>query len=163
MKKDEMWREIWDEFILWYEIRWLTMRGEEMKMTWDWRWNETRCFHEIRDEMVSNDFLIDFTFGVQAANELPERSQLNFTNIHCYCLHPSPPGPRSSELWTLPFDICWRIIYDLWPLTSADLWPVDTSGNPLYPLYREDAVRLLRGTKLSRAYSDAGQYSSLER
>ncbi|XP_056277902.1 regulating synaptic membrane exocytosis protein 2-like isoform X2 [Pseudoliparis swirei] len=37
------------------------------------------------------------------------------------------------------------------------------SGTPLYPLYREDAVRLLRGSKLSRAYSDAGQYSSLER
>ncbi|XP_034400433.1 regulating synaptic membrane exocytosis protein 2-like [Cyclopterus lumpus] len=36
------------------------------------------------------------------------------------------------------------------------------SGTPLYPLYREDAVRLLRGSKLSRAYSDAGQYSSLE-
>ncbi|XP_047186049.1 regulating synaptic membrane exocytosis protein 2 isoform X12 [Scophthalmus maximus] len=41
--------------------------------------------------------------------------------------------------------------------------PPPQSGNPLYPLYREDAVRLLRGTKLSRAYSDAGQYSSLER
>ncbi|KAF0024114.1 hypothetical protein F2P81_022916 [Scophthalmus maximus] len=40
--------------------------------------------------------------------------------------------------------------------------PPPQSGNPLYPLYREDAVRLLRGTKLSRAYSDAGQYSSLE-
>ncbi|XP_062265551.1 regulating synaptic membrane exocytosis protein 2 isoform X15 [Platichthys flesus] len=38
-----------------------------------------------------------------------------------------------------------------------------SSGNPLYPLYREDAVRLLRGSKLSRAYSDAGQYSSLDR
>ncbi|KAI3358282.1 hypothetical protein L3Q82_003280 [Scortum barcoo] len=36
------------------------------------------------------------------------------------------------------------------------------SGNALYPLYREDAVRLLRGSKLSRAYSDAGQYSSLD-
>ncbi|KAK9527051.1 hypothetical protein VZT92_015716 [Zoarces viviparus] len=41
--------------------------------------------------------------------------------------------------------------------------PPPLSGNPLYPLYREDAVRLLRGSKLSRAYSDAGQYSSLER
>ncbi|KAG7225294.1 hypothetical protein INR49_007141 [Caranx melampygus] len=39
--------------------------------------------------------------------------------------------------------------------------PPPQSGNPLYPLYREDAVRLLRGSKLSRAYSDAGQYSSL--
>ncbi|KAL6100305.1 rims2 [Pungitius sinensis] len=37
------------------------------------------------------------------------------------------------------------------------------SGNPLYPLYREDAVRLLQGSKLNRAYSDAGQYRSLER
>ncbi|XP_037651567.1 regulating synaptic membrane exocytosis protein 2 isoform X2 [Sebastes umbrosus] len=36
-------------------------------------------------------------------------------------------------------------------------------SNPLYPLYREDAVRLLRGSKVSRAYSDAGQYSSLNR
>ncbi|KAM6903923.1 regulating synaptic membrane exocytosis protein 2-like isoform 3-T3 [Lycodopsis pacificus] len=41
--------------------------------------------------------------------------------------------------------------------------PPPLSGNPLYPLYHEDAVRLLRGSKLSRAYSDAGQYSSLER
>ncbi|XP_027142373.1 regulating synaptic membrane exocytosis protein 2 isoform X9 [Larimichthys crocea] len=41
--------------------------------------------------------------------------------------------------------------------------PPPQSGNPLYPLYREDAVRLLRGSKLSRAYSDAGQYSSLDR
>ncbi|XP_056256258.1 regulating synaptic membrane exocytosis protein 2-like isoform X8 [Seriola aureovittata] len=41
--------------------------------------------------------------------------------------------------------------------------PPPHSGNPLYPLYREDAVRLLRGSKLSRAYSDAGQYSSLNR
>ncbi|XP_069372667.1 regulating synaptic membrane exocytosis protein 2-like isoform X18 [Paralichthys olivaceus] len=41
--------------------------------------------------------------------------------------------------------------------------PPPHSGNPLYPLYREDAVRLLRGSKLSRAYSDAGQYSSLDR
>ncbi|XP_054461648.1 regulating synaptic membrane exocytosis protein 2-like [Anoplopoma fimbria] len=41
--------------------------------------------------------------------------------------------------------------------------PPPLSGNPLYPLYREDAVRLLRGSKLSRAYSDAGQYSNLER
>ncbi|XP_034016266.1 regulating synaptic membrane exocytosis protein 2-like [Thalassophryne amazonica] len=37
------------------------------------------------------------------------------------------------------------------------------SANPLYPLYREDAVQLLRGTKMSRAYSDAGPYSSLDR
>ncbi|KAI9535968.1 hypothetical protein NQZ68_038755 [Dissostichus eleginoides] len=36
-------------------------------------------------------------------------------------------------------------------------------SNPLYPLYREDAVRLLRGSGLNRASSDAGQYSSLER
>ncbi|XP_051246549.1 regulating synaptic membrane exocytosis protein 2 isoform X3 [Dicentrarchus labrax] len=41
--------------------------------------------------------------------------------------------------------------------------PPPQSGNPLYPLYREDAVRLLRGSRLSRAYSDAGQYSSLDR
>ncbi|XP_054601017.2 regulating synaptic membrane exocytosis protein 2 isoform X9 [Nothobranchius furzeri] len=41
--------------------------------------------------------------------------------------------------------------------------PPPQSGNPLYPLYREDAVRLLRGSKLSRAYSDATQYSSLDR
>ncbi|XP_054878475.1 regulating synaptic membrane exocytosis protein 2-like isoform X16 [Poeciliopsis prolifica] len=41
--------------------------------------------------------------------------------------------------------------------------PPPQSGNPLYPLYREDAVRLLRGSKLSRAYSDACQYSSLDR
>uniref|UniRef100_UPI0037E7E864 regulating synaptic membrane exocytosis protein 2-like isoform X3 n=1 Tax=Semicossyphus pulcher TaxID=241346 RepID=UPI0037E7E864 len=40
--------------------------------------------------------------------------------------------------------------------------PPPHSGNPLYPLYREDAVRLLRGSKLSRAHSDAGQYSSLD-
>ncbi|KAK5855549.1 hypothetical protein PBY51_005645 [Eleginops maclovinus] len=41
--------------------------------------------------------------------------------------------------------------------------PSPLSGNPLYPLYREDAVRLLRGSRLNRASSDAGQYSSLER
>ncbi|XP_045915171.1 regulating synaptic membrane exocytosis protein 2-like isoform X1 [Micropterus dolomieu] len=41
--------------------------------------------------------------------------------------------------------------------------PPPQSGSPLFPLYREDAVRLLRGSKLSRAYSDAGQYGSLER
>ncbi|XP_041664662.1 regulating synaptic membrane exocytosis protein 2 isoform X2 [Cheilinus undulatus] len=41
--------------------------------------------------------------------------------------------------------------------------PPPHSGNPLYPLYREDAVRLLRGSKLGRAYSDASQYSSLDR
>ncbi|XP_054874153.1 regulating synaptic membrane exocytosis protein 2-like isoform X15 [Amphiprion ocellaris] len=41
--------------------------------------------------------------------------------------------------------------------------PPPQSGNPMYPLYREDAVRLLRGSKLSRAYSDAAQYSSLDR
>ncbi|XP_059205527.1 regulating synaptic membrane exocytosis protein 2 [Centropristis striata] len=41
--------------------------------------------------------------------------------------------------------------------------PPPHSGNPLYPLYREDAVRLLQGSKLSRANSDAGQYSSLDR
>ncbi|XP_076610140.1 regulating synaptic membrane exocytosis protein 2-like isoform X4 [Chaetodon auriga] len=41
--------------------------------------------------------------------------------------------------------------------------PPPQSSNPLYPLYREDAVRLLRGSKLSRAYSDAGQCSSLDR
>ncbi|XP_074469031.1 regulating synaptic membrane exocytosis protein 2 isoform X1 [Sebastes fasciatus] len=41
--------------------------------------------------------------------------------------------------------------------------PPPHSSNPLYPLYREDAVRLLRGSKVSRAYSDAGQYSSLNR
>ncbi|KAM6975088.1 regulating synaptic membrane exocytosis protein 2 isoform 13-T13 [Tautogolabrus adspersus] len=41
--------------------------------------------------------------------------------------------------------------------------PPPHSGNPLYPLYREDAVRLLRGSRLSRAYSDAGQSSSLDR
>ncbi|XP_017162883.1 regulating synaptic membrane exocytosis protein 2-like isoform X2 [Poecilia reticulata] len=41
--------------------------------------------------------------------------------------------------------------------------PPPQSGNPMYPLYREDAVRLLRGSKLSRAYSDACQYSSLDR
>uniref|UniRef100_A0A3Q2DJR5 Regulating synaptic membrane exocytosis protein 2-like n=1 Tax=Cyprinodon variegatus TaxID=28743 RepID=A0A3Q2DJR5_CYPVA len=41
--------------------------------------------------------------------------------------------------------------------------PPPQSGNPLYPLYREDAVRLLRGSKLNRAYSDATQYSSLDR
>ncbi|KAM9340420.1 regulating synaptic membrane exocytosis protein 2 [Symphorus nematophorus] len=37
--------------------------------------------------------------------------------------------------------------------------PPPQSGNPLYPLYREDAVRLLRGSKLSRTFSDTGQYS----
>ncbi|XP_024864698.2 regulating synaptic membrane exocytosis protein 2 isoform X4 [Kryptolebias marmoratus] len=41
--------------------------------------------------------------------------------------------------------------------------PPPQSGNPLYPLYREDAVRLLRGSRLNRAYSDAAQYSSLDR
>ncbi|XP_039977905.1 regulating synaptic membrane exocytosis protein 2-like [Xiphias gladius] len=41
--------------------------------------------------------------------------------------------------------------------------PPPHSSNPLYPLYREDAVRLLRGSKLSRAYSDASQYGSLNR
>lgn len=48
------------------------------------------------------------------------------------------------------------------PVTSLSLCLV-ASGNHLYPLYREDAVRLLRGSKLSRAYSDAGQYHSLDR
>ncbi|XP_078811186.1 regulating synaptic membrane exocytosis protein 2 isoform X44 [Oryzias latipes] len=41
--------------------------------------------------------------------------------------------------------------------------PPPQSGNPLLPLYREDAVRLLRGSKLSRTYSDVCQYSSLDR
>ncbi|CAI5661205.1 regulating synaptic membrane exocytosis protein 2 isoform X5 [Oreochromis niloticus] len=41
--------------------------------------------------------------------------------------------------------------------------PPPHSNNPLYPLYREDAVRLLRGSKLSRAFSDASQYSSPNR
>ncbi|XP_069581754.1 regulating synaptic membrane exocytosis protein 2-like isoform X11 [Brachyistius frenatus] len=41
--------------------------------------------------------------------------------------------------------------------------PPPHSGNTPYPLYREDAVRLLRGSKLGRAYSDASQYSSLDR
>ncbi|KAM9737361.1 regulating synaptic membrane exocytosis protein 2 isoform 23-T23 [Menidia menidia] len=41
--------------------------------------------------------------------------------------------------------------------------PPPQSGQPLYPLYREDAVRLLRGSKLSRAFSDASQYSSFDR
>ncbi|XP_013877896.1 regulating synaptic membrane exocytosis protein 2 [Austrofundulus limnaeus] len=41
--------------------------------------------------------------------------------------------------------------------------PPPQSSNPLYPLYREDALRLLRGSKLSRAHSDAAQYSSLDR
>ncbi|CAF89109.1 unnamed protein product, partial [Tetraodon nigroviridis] len=40
--------------------------------------------------------------------------------------------------------------------------PPPQSGNHLYPLYREDAVRLLRGSKLSRAYSDAGRHHSLD-
>ncbi|KAF3706913.1 Regulating synaptic membrane exocytosis protein 2 Rab-3-interacting molecule 2 [Channa argus] len=41
--------------------------------------------------------------------------------------------------------------------------PPPHSDNPLYPLYREDAIRLLQGSKLSRAYSDATQYGSLDR
>ncbi|XP_026205486.1 regulating synaptic membrane exocytosis protein 2 isoform X18 [Anabas testudineus] len=41
--------------------------------------------------------------------------------------------------------------------------PPPHSGLLPYPLYREDAVRLLRGSKLSRAYSDTTQYSSLDR
>ncbi|XP_065327430.1 regulating synaptic membrane exocytosis protein 2-like isoform X13 [Pelmatolapia mariae] len=41
--------------------------------------------------------------------------------------------------------------------------PPPHSNNPLYPLYREDAVRLLRGSKLSRAFSDASQYSTPNR
>ncbi|XP_056154060.1 regulating synaptic membrane exocytosis protein 2 [Lampris incognitus] len=40
--------------------------------------------------------------------------------------------------------------------------PPPQSGNLLYPLYREEAVRLLRSTKMNRAFSDAGHYSSLD-
>ncbi|KAM4631432.1 regulating synaptic membrane exocytosis protein 2-like [Polymixia lowei] len=41
--------------------------------------------------------------------------------------------------------------------------PPPQSSNPLYPLHCEDALRLLRNTKLTRACSDAGQGSSLDR
>ncbi|XP_068603610.1 regulating synaptic membrane exocytosis protein 2 [Brachionichthys hirsutus] len=41
--------------------------------------------------------------------------------------------------------------------------PPPQSGDPLYPLYRDDAVRLLRGCRLNRAFSDAGQYGSPDR
>ncbi|XP_057684496.1 regulating synaptic membrane exocytosis protein 2-like isoform X2 [Corythoichthys intestinalis] len=37
------------------------------------------------------------------------------------------------------------------------------SANPLYPLYRDDAVRLLRGAKITRAHSDVGRYGNLEK
>ncbi|XP_054619151.1 regulating synaptic membrane exocytosis protein 2-like isoform X2 [Dunckerocampus dactyliophorus] len=37
------------------------------------------------------------------------------------------------------------------------------SANTLYPLHRKDAVRLLRGSKLNRSYSDVGQYNSLDK
>ncbi|XP_077404502.1 regulating synaptic membrane exocytosis protein 2-like isoform X2 [Vanacampus margaritifer] len=36
------------------------------------------------------------------------------------------------------------------------------SANPLYPLYRDDAVRLLRGSKITRAHSDVGRHGSLD-
>ncbi|XP_061680629.1 regulating synaptic membrane exocytosis protein 2-like isoform X3 [Syngnathoides biaculeatus] len=36
-------------------------------------------------------------------------------------------------------------------------------ANPLYPLYREDAVRMLRGSKITRAHSDVGRYGSLDK
>ncbi|XP_066530137.1 regulating synaptic membrane exocytosis protein 2 isoform X4 [Hoplias malabaricus] len=38
----------------------------------------------------------------------------------------------------------------------------DPSGNLMYPIYREDALKLLRSAKLARAYSD-GAYGSLDR
>ncbi|XP_055368750.1 regulating synaptic membrane exocytosis protein 2-like isoform X5 [Betta splendens] len=41
--------------------------------------------------------------------------------------------------------------------------PPPHSGLPPYPLYREDAVRLLRSSKLSRAYSDITHSNSLDR
>ncbi|XP_019713695.1 regulating synaptic membrane exocytosis protein 2-like [Hippocampus comes] len=36
------------------------------------------------------------------------------------------------------------------------------SVTPLYPLYRDDAVRLLRGSKVTRAHSDVGLHGSLD-
>ncbi|XP_077362286.1 regulating synaptic membrane exocytosis protein 2-like isoform X3 [Festucalex cinctus] len=41
--------------------------------------------------------------------------------------------------------------------------PVPASANPLYPLYRDDAVRLLRGSKITRAHSDVGRHGSLDK
>ncbi|XP_051926070.1 regulating synaptic membrane exocytosis protein 2-like isoform X2 [Hippocampus zosterae] len=37
------------------------------------------------------------------------------------------------------------------------------SVTPLYPLYRDDAVRLLRGSKVTRAHSDVGLHGSLDK
>ncbi|XP_061520497.1 regulating synaptic membrane exocytosis protein 2-like isoform X2 [Phycodurus eques] len=37
------------------------------------------------------------------------------------------------------------------------------SANPLYPLYREDAVRMLRASKITRTHSDVGRYGSLDK
>uniref|UniRef100_A0AAR2KH52 Regulating synaptic membrane exocytosis protein 2-like n=1 Tax=Pygocentrus nattereri TaxID=42514 RepID=A0AAR2KH52_PYGNA len=38
----------------------------------------------------------------------------------------------------------------------------DPSGNPVYPIYREDALKMLRSAKMARTYSE-GAYGSLDR
>ncbi|XP_077447409.1 regulating synaptic membrane exocytosis protein 2-like [Stigmatopora argus] len=38
-----------------------------------------------------------------------------------------------------------------------------SANNTLYPLYRDDAVRLLRGSKITRAHSDAGRYGTVDK
>ncbi|XP_031441625.1 regulating synaptic membrane exocytosis protein 2 isoform X2 [Clupea harengus] len=46
---------------------------------------------------------------------------------------------------------------------SIDPYNQDPSNAPMYPLYREDAVKLLRSTRLARAYSEGAAYNSMER
>uniref|UniRef100_A0A8B9K1Z3 Regulating synaptic membrane exocytosis 2 n=1 Tax=Astyanax mexicanus TaxID=7994 RepID=A0A8B9K1Z3_ASTMX len=45
---------------------------------------------------------------------------------------------------------------------SEDRYSPDSSGNPMYPIYREEALKLLRSAKMARTYSE-GAYGSLDR
>ncbi|XP_035285114.1 regulating synaptic membrane exocytosis protein 2-like isoform X2 [Anguilla anguilla] len=46
--------------------------------------------------------------------------------------------------------------------TSEDRYSPDSSNNLIHPIYREDAVRLLRSTRMARTYSE-GAYSEQQR
>ncbi|KAM9824016.1 regulating synaptic membrane exocytosis protein 2-like [Neosynchiropus ocellatus] len=146
-------------------------RTKIVKKSFDPRWNQTFIFGpvhlrdltlevsvwdqvRVREEEFLGEVLIQM--DPHLLDDQPHWYQLKDTshrldaepwNIH------NVKRSRLSSTLSIPDQV-------LYSGSGNDLLQID---DPLYPLYRQDAIRLLRGSRLNRTQSDAGRYHSLDR
>ncbi|KAM8883654.1 regulating synaptic membrane exocytosis protein 2-like [Synchiropus picturatus] len=146
-------------------------RTKIVKKSFDPRWNQTFIFGPVH--------LRDLTLEVSVWDQVRVREEEFLGEV---LIQMDPHLLDDQPHWYQLKDTSHRLDTEPWnihnvkrsrlgsTLSIPDQVLYSGTGNgllqiddPLYPLYRQDAIRLLRGSRLSRTQSDAGRYHSLDR